>query len=211
MLVEDVAGGSRRRPALGSRRRLGARGADPGRRRALGRPRARPRPTATSSTSSTCCSPTRSPRRSARRSIARSSTPSSRARSCGPSRSSPTRSRPRTPTPPPMPARSPTSRSRSGEAIGMKPDELRTLSYARAAARHRQDRGPQRDPPQAGPADAGRVRGDEGAHGRRRADARADPVLHRRPSARPLVARALGRRRLSGRPGGARDPARARA
>ena len=69
---------------------------------------------------------------------------------------------------------------RVGRSLGIEGDDLRTLKLRRAAPRHRQDRDPQRDPPEAVGLDLRGVRGDQGAHEHRRRHAGADPVLRGR-------------------------------
>ena len=78
----------------------------------------------------------------------------------------------------------------------------------RAAARHRQDRRARRDHQQARPAGRRRVGDHATAHRRGPADARPGrrPARERRPR-RARLARALGRRRLPGRPRRRGDPA----
>ena len=78
-----------------------------------------------------------------------------------------------------------------------------------AAARRGEDRDPEGDPPQAGQAHAGRVDRDGDAHDRGPAHARSRRRSAGRGRAdRALLARALGRRRLPGRPERRADPAR---
>ena len=66
----------------------------------------------------------------------------------------------------------------------------------RAPARHRQDRHPRLDPPQAGPAHPRRMAGHADAPGDRPAAPRADPVPARRDPGGVPPPRALGRHRL---------------
>ena len=96
--------------------------------------------------------------------------------------------------------------ARVGESLALDPAQSRRAANGGAAARHRQGRGPRRDPAQARSARRARVGDHAPAPGDRRADHPRDPGDGRDRSRGPPRARALGRQRLSRRARGRADP-----